>query len=52
VGKIFGFNADTNELAPLPDDVKVESTTTLSGGQTLEETTGPITNRYETTSRD
>jgi hypothetical protein len=52
MGKIFGFNTDTNKVAPLPDDIEVESTTTLSGGQTLEETVGPITNRYETTSRD
>ncbi|MEU9230748.1 hypothetical protein AB0D40_41340 [Streptomyces massasporeus] len=38
--------------APLSDDVQdqIVSTMTLSGGQTLEETTVPITNRYETTS--
>ncbi|MEU3855679.1 hypothetical protein [Streptomyces sp. NPDC029554] len=52
MGKIFGFN--NGQIAPVPEDVQdqVESTTTLSGGQTLEETTGPITNRYETTSND
>ncbi|WP_159391800.1 hypothetical protein [Streptomyces viridochromogenes] len=50
MGKIFGFSG--GQIAPLPDDVQdqVESTTTLSGGQSLDDTTGPITNRYETTS--
>ena len=48
--KIFGFNSGSNDFAPLPDDIEVESTTTLSDGQSLEETTGPITNRYETAS--
>ncbi|MGW7511252.1 hypothetical protein ACWGJ0_26580 [Streptomyces massasporeus] len=49
MGKIFGFSG--GKIAPLPDDVQdqVESTATLSGGQTLEDATGPITNRYETT---
>lgn len=48
MGKIFGFSDD--DFAPLPADVQVESTATLSGGQSLEDTNGTITNRYETTS--
>jgi hypothetical protein len=33
---------------PLPEDITVESTVTLSGGESLETTDGDITNRYET----
>jgi hypothetical protein len=50
MGKIFGFSG--GGFAPLPDDIEVESTVTLSGGETLEETNGEITNRYETSSND
>ncbi len=44
--KIFGFSGD--DFAPLPDDIEIESTVTITGGQSLETTDGPITNRYET----
>ncbi|MFI2620498.1 hypothetical protein [Streptomyces sp. NPDC018584] len=47
--KIFGFSDGDGEFAPLPDDVEVESTATLSDGQSMEDTAGPITNRYQTT---
>ncbi|MFE7273691.1 hypothetical protein [Streptomyces sp. NPDC057623] len=47
MAKIFGFS--DGDFAPLPDDITVESTVTLSGGDSLETTDGPITNRYETT---
>uniref|UniRef100_A0AAU1HWY6 Uncharacterized protein n=1 Tax=Streptomyces sp. NBC_00180 TaxID=2903632 RepID=A0AAU1HWY6_9ACTN len=47
MAKIFGFSDD--DFAPLPDDVEVYSRVTLSGGESLETTNGPITNRYETT---
>ncbi|WP_159029267.1 hypothetical protein [Streptomyces viridochromogenes] len=47
MAKIFGFSG--GDFAPLPDDVTVESTVTLSGGESLETTDGGITNRYETT---
>lgn len=46
--KIFGFS--DGKAAPLPEDVQdqIESTTTVSGGQTLEETHGPFHDRYIT----
>ncbi|MEH0589841.1 hypothetical protein QA942_39750 [Streptomyces sp. B21-106] len=47
--KIFGFNTDTGSVADLPEDINVESTATLSGGESLTESNGPITNQYETT---
>ncbi|MFB8350266.1 hypothetical protein [Streptomyces niveus] len=36
--KIFGFSGD--DFAPLPEDVQVESTVTLSGGQTWTDANG------------
>ncbi|MFE2642380.1 hypothetical protein ACFXDO_07325 [Streptomyces nigra] len=47
MAKIFGFSDD--DFAPLPDNITVESTVTLSGGESLEMTDGRVTNRYETT---
>ncbi|MFD5405416.1 hypothetical protein [Streptomyces griseorubiginosus] len=47
MAKIFGFSGDG--FAALPDDITVESTVTLSGGESLETTDDSITNRYETT---
>jgi hypothetical protein len=47
MGKIFGFSG--SDFAPLPEDITVESTVTLSGGESLETTDDGITNRYETT---
>ncbi|MET8078729.1 hypothetical protein [Streptomyces sp. NPDC005303] len=47
MAKIFGFSGD--DFAPLPDDITVDSTVTLSGGESLETTDAGITNRYETT---
>jgi hypothetical protein len=48
MGMIFGFN--NGAPAPVPEELQeqVTSSTTLSGGQSQEDTNGPITNRYET----
>ncbi|MEV7313922.1 hypothetical protein AB0N56_13400 [Streptomyces microflavus] len=51
--KIFGFaqnNDGTSDLAPLPDDVKdqVESTVSLSDGQSWSDTNGTYTTRRTT----
>ena len=50
--KVFGFIKDTDgnsHIAPLPDDIEVESTVTLRGGQTYTDANGDT---YTTTRSD